>query len=112
MAKKLTRADSPLHVELVNDQIVISIGVRVLKAGVELADFANIYNEAKRDWERSVLVTHPRSFARFFVEELQREREDGATPLDLFIDQVAEKTLEQGPLGVIDPRDRKAVRRG
>lgn len=110
MAKKLTRADSPLFVGVIADELVFSVGIRTLKEAVERAPFANPYNEKSGAYDKTVLITQPSTFARFFAAELQREREDGATPLDLFLDEMAEKTLEQGPLGVRDPRERKVAK--
>lgn len=83
--------DQQLTVELVDDRLVISIGVDTLMIAAQGADA----------WDDDRLrITDPAAFADEIVRGLEDEEEDGTTRVHLAIDSAIEWALEQGCEGV------------
>lgn len=89
--EQLSARNQGLLVELVDDRLVISIGIDALMLAVVAGD----------DWdEDEVTITSPDGFAQEIVAELEREEEDGTTPVHLLIDQAVQDALDAGSLSV------------
>ena len=85
-------ADEPLEVVLAGDRLVISIGVNVLAfaVGAGTQDFT---------------ITDAALAAREILRELQREEEDGTTPVHKLLDQAAFDAWENGGEGFLEADD-------
>jgi hypothetical protein len=83
--------DDPLVVEVIGGRLVISIGVRTLAFSLT-ADGGPIVHPTR--------ITDPLAFAREMVPELSREDEEGMTPVNVLLDQAAERAIENGADGV------------
>lgn len=81
--------DQQLTVEIVDDRLVISIGVGLLAFAVQAASDVSGWPE---DW----YITDPAAFAKEIARTLEREEEDGTTPVHKMLDAAALETLEQG----------------
>lgn len=89
-----------LSVEMADGRLVIAIGIDSLMTAVRGGDF----------WDDDELkIVSADEFAADIVSELEREREDGTTPVHLMIDAAAEEAVEQGSLGVETKADEEIV---
>lgn len=70
--------------------IVIRVPVSVLPAALE--------QNPRDDSYRGSLITNLEGFARDVVRELNREEEDGTTPIHLLFDKAMAEAIEQGSL--------------
>ena len=87
--------DTPLQVNIENDQLVIRIGIDVL------ADATQRHSEWMDDDDNSLLtVTDNGVFARSVAAALRHEEEDGTTPIDVMLDDAITYVVEQGEEGV------------
>lgn len=115
MAKPATKIDLPLRARLVGDVVEISIGAGTVAFAAEHLDTFNEYRPSvgrtPAGFVRSLHVVDPRAFARDVVAELNREREDGATPLSDLLDRCCEEAVNQGSPAVEDPTERKGRKR-
>lgn len=90
--------DAPLSVQVIEGQIVITIGVGTLALCHEIDDPRNA--ALIENGEPYVIVEDPLGFAKDVVRELTREKEDGSTPLNSLLIQVCEKAVDEGSLAV------------
>lgn len=88
----------PLHVAVVKGVLTIQIGVEALAHAVTYADWANPYDEVRYDYIRTFAIADPKAFAKDVVNAMEREREDGSTPLTDFIDTMTEAALDDGSM--------------
>lgn len=79
-----------LAVKAENGVLSISIGVALMAWAVQNAP----------EWPQEFHVTDLRDFSREMVRQLQRESEDGTTPVHRMLDHAANEVLEQGGDGV------------
>lgn len=82
--------DQPLKIEIKNDQLVISVGISAFAFATQAADA----------WPDNEVIVDESQFAKDIVHELQREDEQGSTPLHFLFDSLAQKALEQGSIAV------------
>src|SRR5690606_29065598 len=90
----------PLSVSIVGGALRIEIGAATLAHATRYAQWANPYNEDKKDWIRTFEITDPAEFAKAVLHAMLAEREDGSTPLSDFLDKMSEAAMEDGPEGV------------
>lgn len=88
----------PLAVKVIRGKFVIEIGIHTLAHAVAYADWANRWND--EDYVRTFAITDPVQFAEDVAYAMQREAEDGSTPLSDFLDKMAEAALDDGSIGV------------
>lgn len=87
--------DAPLTVRVEDDQLVIRIGLAVL------ADAPRQHNDWRNDDDEPRLtVTDATVFANEIVAALQREEEDGTTPVHVMLDDAITYVVEQGGEGI------------
>lgn len=79
-----------LSVKIEDGQLKISIGIALLAFAVQGQD----------QWPEEFYVSDIREFAKSMVYRLQREAEDGTTPVHRMLDAAADDVLEQGDEGV------------
>ena len=91
-----------LEVTVKDGRLVISIGVQTLAHASAYADWANPFDEAADDYIRTFAIADAPQFAKDVVSAMLDEREDGATPLSLFLDKMAEAAINDGSLGMDD----------
>jgi hypothetical protein len=82
---------SGLSVSIVDDALVISIGLDALKTAIE--------NNPSYPLDK-VTVTDIHAIAKEIVSELNREEEDGSTPVHRMLDRAFDNAIEQGAEGV------------
>lgn len=78
------KSETPLTVEIKDECLSITVGVKTLA-------FAITHNP-----ELKLNVTDAKGFAQDVLHELQREQEDGTTPVHLLLDKAADEAAEQG----------------
>lgn len=83
-----------LKVQIVNGELVISIGISTLCFAIDHAP--EMWNE-KEDKPR---ITDEAGFARDILEQLTREEEDGTTPVHRMFDAAAARAIEYGSANV------------
>jgi hypothetical protein len=83
--------DQALIVEVVDDRLVISMGIDALMTAAQGAD----------DWdEEQFRVSDPDAFAASIARGLDREEEDGTTPVHLAINGAVMWAIENAEPGV------------
>lgn len=89
---KATNAEmsKQLAVTIKEGQLNISIGIALLAFAVQSQDA----------WPEEFRVTDLREFATSMARQLQKEEEDGTTPVHRMLDAAASEVLEQGGDGV------------
>jgi hypothetical protein len=97
--KKLKK-DYPLTVEIKDGQLKISVGIDTLAYSAEHSEYANPFDEKLYDYKQIFKITDPLQFAKDVKLILEREEEDGSTPLNLFLDKICESTFDDGSEGV------------
>jgi hypothetical protein len=94
--------DQPLIVEIKDDEIVIRVGIDVVKWALEHHEDAQPYNEETGEYDQKWIVSDQLEFANDVRRSMDREEEDGTTPLIEFIDKMCIAALEDGSIGVED----------
>jgi hypothetical protein len=102
MTTRIPPRAQALSVEVVGGKLVISIGVDCLKTAIEWAPALVKYNNASDDYEYPT-VTDVDTFAHELANALERESEDGTTPVHRMIDAAAVEAIEYGAEGVEIP---------
>lgn len=84
---------SGLTVKIEGDAIVIRLPIDVVPVCVDTA-WARGFGDptGKHEWA----ITNPEGFAADVVRELNREEEDGTTPVHKLFDEVLAEAIEQG----------------
>jgi hypothetical protein len=86
----------PLSVSVENGELRIVIGVNTLASAVSYSDWANPYDEKRQDYIRTFAITDAERFTQDVVHAMQREKEDGSTPLSDFLDAMTEAAVDDG----------------
>jgi hypothetical protein len=92
--------NTPLAVSIDGGELVIRIGLNTLAHAIASGNDLHEYDERSGDYLRRFAVTNPYVFAQDIVIELQREEEDGSTPLSHLFDQMGQYAIEEGSTGV------------
>lgn len=93
-------ADSPLHVRIENEQLVISIGIERLASVFEESEDNQVYNEESHDYDRVLRITDKQEFAKDVVSAMREESENGSTPLYYFLMAMCQAAADDGSTGV------------
>ena len=95
------RKDQPLKVEIIDGVLSISIGVGTLRFSAEHAPGPPLtwYDDESEEFMKYG-ISDEAEFAKDVLRELLHEREDGATPVHILLDQAMWKAIENGSLGV------------
>ncbi|WP_230770577.1 hypothetical protein [Sphingomonas sp. Leaf4] len=92
----MTAREQGLKVELVDGRLVISIGIDALMTAVKGSPSWEQQIEDDRGWS----IEQPDGFAADVVAELEREEEDGTTPVHRMLDEAFEQAIDQGSLHI------------
>ncbi len=98
--KKVKNEDQVLSVKIADGKLVISIGINVLCFSAENCER---FYDGDRD-KYTLKVTNKRKFAGEIVRALEREEEDGTTPVHVLLDNAFEVAMEDGCEGVKEPK--------
>jgi len=94
-------ADKPLSVEVADDMLVISIGVKALAFAVMNGDvWASMV-----DAEGPISIVDEAEFARDVMHELEADDDEGTTPVHALFDKAAIAAAEGGSLGIMSEDD-------
>ncbi len=88
------KRELPLKVEVKDDHLCFAIGIDTLAFAFENGEFAGEFK-----------VGDQAQFAQDVCDELNREGEDGSTPLTRLLDQMMSEAAEQGSLGLKEAAD-------
>lgn len=99
------RDGMPLRAEVESDCLRIAIGVGTLVFAFENGEANNPFDDATNNYIRQVRIGDQTQFAKDVCHEMNREGEDGSTPLTRFLDSMMDEAVEQGSLGILDPDD-------
>lgn len=80
---------APLVVRIFKGRLSITIGTDTLAFALQRIE----------NWPEEVKVIDPKEFARDVLRELEREEEDGSTPVHRLLDKVGLAAMEQGSIG-------------
>ena len=80
----MQKSDTPLHVKIEDSQLVIRIGIDRLNGHDNHPTIPPLTVLDRKRWAQDIAY------------ELQRESEDGSTPLDLLIDAAIKRAIEMG----------------
>ena len=104
-------AKTPLKVRITGGVLTISIGVETLKY---VAEHHEEFWQPQTD-KYALVVSNVNQFAKDVRNELEREEEDGSTPVHLMLDKAIYQAVEQGSEGIdhdaadaIEEAERKA----
>jgi hypothetical protein len=92
--------DQILKCFIKDSKLIISIGVGTLAFAHEESQNNEHYNEETEEYEKIVSITDPKKFAEDIRYSMLNEREDGACPLTLFLDEMCQAAIDDGSLGV------------
>ena len=95
-------SESPLQTKIENGQLVISIGINTLAYCAEFEGREPFwkYDDDKNDFVQVYKIIDSKGWAEDLVRELNREEEDGSTPLTDLLDKMSENALDDGSLSV------------
>lgn len=83
--------DHPLTIEVSDGRLIISVGVETLKYCHNLAE-----SERDVDFEHGFRIGDALGFAKDMAAQLQKEQDDGTTPVHLLIDQAIQDAADDG----------------
>ena len=86
----LTGLDSPLRVNVEGGELVIRVGVNRLDGHEDCEHIPALKFDNRAEWVRDVIA------------EIEREEENGQTPLNEMLDNAMVAALEQGSLGIAE----------
>jgi hypothetical protein len=93
MAKK---RDTPLRVEVVDEQLVIRIGIGTLAWAAEHQNDWNPFDDERNDFFQKWRVSGAKGFALDVAGQLLKEEEDGSSPLSDLLDKMSMEVVEDG----------------
>ena len=85
-----------LTVGLLDGRLVISIGIDALMVAVRASPVWEQQQAEGRGWS----IENADGFAEDIVAELEREQDDGTTPVHEVLDAAIEEAIEQGSLNI------------
>jgi hypothetical protein len=106
---RLRKKDTPLTIKIENGLFTIQIGIDTLAWAFDHLDSNNPYKEigpedefGDRDWDfvQEYKVVDSEEFAKDVARIMQREEEDGSTPLSNFLDKMCNAAVDYGSIGV------------
>ena len=96
------KQNQPLSVSIKDKQLVVRIGIDVLKTAFEHATFNNPWDDCLLDYRKLGHVSDAQKFAEEFRNALRHEEEDGSTFLTEALDRAMEYAFKQGAEGIED----------
>jgi len=84
----MKKSETPLHVKIEDDQVVIRVGIDRLDGNDDHPDIPELPITNRKQWACDVAY------------ELGRDRGDGATPLSLLFDDAMKSAIEMGSSGI------------
>jgi hypothetical protein len=93
---KQPNLDQPLQVTVIDGCFTIRVGIDRLKHATEHAEIFYDYEKHGARGAPYVKVTDRDELVKDIKREMQREREDGSTPLSDFLDEVTMAAYEDG----------------
>lgn len=101
--------DAPLTVDIVNEELVIRIGIGTLAWAFEHMVENNPWNDEDRDFVQAWKVSDPLEFAKDVINALTYEEEDGSNPLNRMLDKVSSAVADNGSLSIEENTDGKSA---
>ena len=95
--------DQPLKVSVEDEELVIRVGIDVVAFAANESDAFKPYDPDSGDWVQKFKVTNATEFANDVIQAMLSEREDGSSPLSMFLDKMDEAALEDGSMGIEFP---------
>jgi hypothetical protein len=93
--------DQPLRVEVIDGRLVVSIGVDTLAWAEGERQKGLAFNASEgRATEPAARITDVDEWAKDISRAIQRESEDGSTPLSDLLDDAAQHALDAGSIAV------------
>ena len=89
-----------LTTQISDGEMQFAIGIDGLAFAADHSDTFNPYDPENNDWVQRWKVVNPEQFAIEVLRAMNREGEDGSTPLTRFLDQMVDAALEDGSEGV------------
>lgn len=99
------KRELPLKVEVKDDHLCFAIGIDTIAFAFENGEDNNPLDVRSGDFSRTFLVGNKQQFAQDVCHELNREGEDGSTPLTRLLDQMMSEAANQGSLGLKEAAD-------
>lgn len=100
---KMTK-DQPLVAKIEGQQLVIRIGIDTLAYSAEHCP--RLYDYDKHDGPPYCKVVNKEELAMDVIHELEREQEDGTTPLHLLLDQAIIDAMDGGSAAFAEGNDK------
>lgn len=92
-------AEQPLVVAIENEQLVIRVGVNVIAFVAEKSEKFQEYNMRTGQYDSLYRVADAAQLASDVVRALNKEQEDGTTPVHLLLDEAIEQAADDGSMG-------------
>lgn len=93
--------DKPLRVEIIDDELRVSVGISTLAYALENAPYSyNFSDYVDEDGNAKLRITDEAGFAKEVLHELLCEQEDGATPISTLLDKMMVSAIENGSICV------------
>ena len=102
--------DRHLTTQIADDEMQIAVGIAGLAFAADHSDTFNPFDPEKCTWVQRLKVTNPAQFTIEILRAMNREGEDGSTPLTRFLDQMVVAALEDGAEGVEEIRQMEGPR--
>ncbi len=93
-------ANTPLSVSISDGVLSICVGVDRLAHAIAGGDDFHSYDQKSGEYIRGFAITDAATFAKDVTVELEREAEDGSTPLSKLLDEVGQSAIDEGSTGV------------
>lgn len=88
--------DQPLKCSVERDELVVRVGVGTIAFCCKKKNGGNVPDQIK--------IIDKHQFAKDIAYEMEREEENGDTPLRLLLDEVIQKAMDMGSTGLSYPR--------
>lgn len=98
----MTSTTRPLQAFIEGEEVVIRVGIDTMRIAFENSEENSRFDEGKREYVPVYAVSDPLLFAKDAIIEMEREGEDGSTPLTGFLDKMMAEAANQGSLGIAD----------
>ena len=85
-----------LTTQIANDEMQILVGIDSLAFAADHSDTFNPFDPGAADWIQKWKVTNSSEFTIEVLRAMNREGEDGSTPLTRFLDQMVVVALDDG----------------
>ena len=97
--------DRGLETKIENGALVIRVGIGTLAHAFHFNLDNNLRNDETKDFVQTWKVVNPVQFAKDVMVEIDREEEDGTTPLHRLFDKACMDAVNQGSEGIEENTD-------